>query len=312
MLKHIVGKKINEIGGFAIKSEFVRHFINTVYHSNFFRIVTKRLEEMMDRRLLEEVKKHKLPEHVAIIMDGNRRFADRLGLDHNMGHQLGMDKLEEVAEWCFFEIGIKVLTVYAFSTENFKRDDKEVHTIMHLCAEALEKSVNDSRVHDNKIHIGVIGHLESLPKKVRDAAKLIMNHTKSYNEHFLNIALAYGGREDILQAIHRIARDVRNNKLKPEDIDEKIISSYLYTNGLPDPNLILRTSGEERLSNFLLWQAAHSDLCFADVYWPAFKKRDLLKAIRTYQQREHRFNNSPISLEVSSKNQVFQQPELSI
>jgi len=193
------------------------------------------------------------------------------------------------------------LTVYAFSTENFKRGDKEVCAIMDLCAEALEKGVIDSRVHDNKIRIRVIGQLESLPKKVRNAAELIMDCTEGYNKHFLNIALAYGGREDILQAIHCIVKDIKNNRLKPEDIDEEIISSYLYTNGLPDPNLILRTSGEERLSNFLLWQAAHSDLYFVDVYWPAFKKRDFLRAIITYQQRERRFSNNLISLKTSPK-----------
>jgi len=285
----------------AIKSEFARHFINAVYRSNLYRMVIRKIDDLVDRRLLEEVKKHKLPEHVAIIMDGNRRFAGRLGLDYNTGHQLGMDKFEEVAEWCFFDMGIKVLTVYAFSTENFKRGDKEVCAIMDLCAEALEKGVIDSRVHDNKIRIRVIGQLESLPKKVRNAAELIMDCTEGYNKHFLNIALAYGGREDILQAIHCIVKDIKNNRLKPEDIDEEIISSYLYTNGLPDPNLILRTSGEERLSNFLLWQAAHSDLYFVDVYWPAFKKRDFLRAIITYQQRERRFSNNLISLKTSPK-----------
>jgi len=290
-LKDVIGKKINEIGGYVIKSEFGRQLVSIVYHSKFFKITSNRIYEMMDRKLLEEVRKHKLPEHIAIIMDGNRRFADGLGLDHNTGHLLGSDKLEEVVEWCFFEVGIKVLTVYAFSTENFRRDDEEVGTIMSLCAEELEKGVNDPRVRDNKICIRVIGHLESLPKEVRNAAKLIMNHTKNYNNYFFNLALAYGGRQDILQAIHRIARDVKDNRLKPEDIEEEIISSYLYTKGLPDPNLILRTSGEERLSNFLLWQAAHSDLYFSDVYWPELKKGDILKAIRTYQQRQRSFNN---------------------
>ena len=291
MLKDVIGRKINEIGRYAIKNDFVKQFVSTVYRSSFFKKITSRLDEMMDRKLLEEVKKHKLPEHIAIIMDGNRRFADELGIDHNMGHLLGRDRFEEVVDWCFSEVGIKVLTVYAFSIENFKRDDKEVGAVMGLCAEELEKGVNDPRVHDNKIHIRVIGHLEYLPKEVRNAAKLIMNRTKKYSTHFLNIALAYGGREDILQAIHRIASDVKDNSLKPEDIKEEIVSSYLYTNGLPDPNLILRTSGEERLSNFLLWQAAHSDLYFADVFWPELKKRDLLRAIRTYQQRKCSFSN---------------------
>ena len=291
MFKHVIRKKIDKISRYALKNEFVRQLLSTVYRSSFFKMIRKRLDKMMSRKLLEEVKKHKLPEHLAIIMDGNRRFADKVDVDHNKGYLLGRDKLEEVVEWCFFEMGIKVITVYAFSTENFQREDKEVSTIMRLCAEELEKGANDPRVHDNKIGIRVIGHLESLPKEVHNAAKLIMDKTKNYNKHFLNIALAYGGREDILQAIHRIARDVKNNRLKLEDIEEEIISSYLYTNDLPDPNLILRTSGEERFSNFLLWQAAHSDLCFSDVYWPELKKGDLLRAIRTYQQREHVFNN---------------------
>lgn len=245
----------------------------------------------MDRKLLDEVKQFKLPRHIAIIMDGNRRFADKLGLDRNAGHLLGRDRFEEVIDWCFSEIGIKVLTFYAFSIENFRRNSQEVNDIMRLCIEELEQGMNNSFIHDNKIRVRIIGHLESLPKDVHDAAKRIMDRTKNYNKRFLNVALAYGGREDILQAIHRIAGDVKDNSLKPEDIKEEIVSSYLYTNGLPDPNLILRTSGEERLSNFLLWQAAHSDLYFADVYWPELKKRDILRAIRTCQQRECSFSN---------------------
>jgi len=245
----------------------------------------------MSQKLLEEVKKHRLPEHIAIIMDGNRRFAGELGLDHNTGHLLGRDKLEEVVEWCFSEMGIKVLTVYGFSTENFKRNSGEVSAIMCLCAEELEKGMNDPRIHDNEICIRVIGNLESLPKEVQNIANLIMNKTKNYTKHFLNIAIAYGGRQEILQAIQRIASDVRNEKLKPDNIDDKIISSYLYTNGLPDPDLILRTSGEERISNFLLWQLAYSELYFSDVYWPAFQKRDFLKAIKVYQQRQHNLIN---------------------
>ena len=291
MFKHVIRKKIDKIGRYALKNEFVRQLLSTVYRSSFFKMIMKRLDKMISRKLLDEVKKHKLPEHIAIIMDGNRRFADKIKVDHNSGHLLGRDKLEEVLEWCFSEIGIKVLTVYAFSTENFKRGEDEVSAIMRLCAEELEKGMNDHRVHDNEICIRVIGHLESLPKEVQNIANLIMNKTKNYDKHFLNIALAYGGRQEILQAIQCIASDVRNEKLKLDNIDEEIISSYLYTNGLPDPDLILRTSGEERLSNFLLWQAAHSDLYFLDVYWPEFKKRDILKAIKTYQQRQRSFNN---------------------
>jgi len=291
LLKNVITRKINEIGRYAVKNEFVKQFVSTVYRSSFLKKITNRLDEMMDRKLLNEVKQRKLPRHIAIIMDGNRRFADKLGLEHIEGHLLGRDRFEEVIDWCFSEIGIKVLTFYAFSIENFRRDGKEVNDIMRLCIEELEQGANSFRIHDNKIRVRIIGHLESLPKDVHDAAKRIMDQTKNYNKRFLNVALAYGGREDILQAIHRIAGDVKDNILKPEDIKEEIVSSYLYTNGLPDPNLILRTSGEERLSNFLLWQAAHSDLYFSDVYWPELKKRDLLRAIRMYQQRECSFSN---------------------
>jgi len=290
-LKNIISKKIKKISRNIIKSEFGGQLTRIAFHSKFFKITSNMIYELMDRKLLEDVRKYKMPEHIAIIMDGNRRFADEFGLGHKTGHIRGRDKLKEVVEWCFSEVGLKVLTVYAFSSENFRRDDDEVNSIMNLCAEELEKGVNDPRVHNNKICIRVVGHLESLPKEVRNAAKRIMNDTKNYNKHFFNLALAYGGRQDIIQAIHHIAKDVKNNRLKSEDIGEEIISSYLYTNGLPDPNLVLRTSGEKRLSNFLLWQAAHSDLYFSDVYWPGLKKRDILKAIRNYQQRQSSFND---------------------
>ncbi|MFW9852549.1 MAG: polyprenyl diphosphate synthase [Candidatus Thorarchaeota archaeon] len=239
-------------------------------------------------KLIEQIKQNNVPEHVAIIMDGNRRFARELGLPPNTGHLFGRDKLEEVLEWCF-ELGIKNLTVYAFSTENFERDSNEVRELMNLCKKELEVASKDSRIHKNEVKIRVIGHLESLPKDIKQSAQEIINETKDYENYSFNIALAYGGREEIIQAIQKIAGDVKNNKLKIEDIKESIVSKYLYTNGIPDPDLILRTSGEERISNFLLWQLAYSELYFSDVYWPAFQKRDFLRAIKTCQQRKRRF-----------------------
>jgi tritrans,polycis-undecaprenyl-diphosphate synthase [geranylgeranyl-diphosphate specific] len=160
---------------------------------------------------------------------------------------------------------------------------------MDLCKEELEKAVKDSRIHKNKVRVRVIGHKESLPESIRKSAEDIVEATKNYSDYFFNIALAYGGREEIIQAIQRIAEDVRKGELKLEDISESTVSSYLYTNGLPDPDLILRTSGEERISNFLLWQLAYSELYFSDVYWPALQKRDFLKAILTFQKRKRRF-----------------------
>jgi tritrans,polycis-undecaprenyl-diphosphate synthase [geranylgeranyl-diphosphate specific] len=221
-------------------------------------------------------------------MDGNRRFAQELGLSWEAGHIFGKEKLEEVLDWCF-DLGIRVLTIYAFSTENFKRSENEVKTLMNLLKLELEKAKEDSRIHQNKVRIRILGHLESLPKDVQQSAKSIMDMTKAYKTYYLNIALAYGGREEIIQAIQHMGSDIKKGKLKVKNISQKTVASYLYTRGLPDPDLILRTSGEERISNFLLWQLAYSELYFSDVYWPALQKRDFLQAIRTYQHRKRRF-----------------------
>lgn len=229
-----------------------------------------------------------MPKHVAIIMDGNRRFAKDLGLTLEAGHIFGKEKIEEVLDWCF-ELGIHILTIYAFSTENFKRSEKEVETLMRLFQEELDLAKQDSRIHQNKVRIRIFGHLESLPREIQRSAKTIMEMTKTYKTFQLNIALAYGGREEIIQAIQHMGRDIKKGKLNVKTISQSTVSSYLYTRDVPDPDLILRTSGEERISNFLLWQMAYSELYFSDVYWPALQKRDFLRAIRTYQQRKRRF-----------------------
>jgi len=259
-----------------------------LYHSNLYSYISKKLNELRNLKLLEEIKQNPVPKHIAVIMDGNRRFASNLGLTPKEGHLFGRDKIKELLQWCF-ELGIKNLTLYAFSIENFERSGEEVKTLMNLCREELDKAVNDSQVHKNKVKIRIIGHLELLPEEIQKSAKNIMEKTKKYNDYSLNIALAYGGREEIIQAIKKIADEVKNNKIKIEDINEPKVSTYLYTKELPDPDLILRTSGEERISNFLLWQLAYSELYFSDVYWPALQKRDFFEAIKTYQQRQRRF-----------------------
>jgi len=237
---------------------------------------------------MEDIKKKPVPKHIAIIMDGNRRFAKSFGLNPKAGHFFGSDKIEDVLDWCF-EIGIDILTVYAFSKENFNRSDDEVTTLMNLCKEELDKASKDSRIHKNKVRVKIIGDLDYLPDNIKQSAQEIAESTKDYDNHFFNIAMAYGGREEILEAIQKIAGDVKQGKLEIDDISQNTVSSYLYTNGIPDPDLILRTSGEERISNFLLWQLAYSELYFSDVYWPAFQKRDFLKAIKTYQNRIRRY-----------------------
>jgi len=273
---------------YAIRSNVARKLATMIYKSDVYNYVSKKINEFRNYKLIGEIKRDPVPEHIAIIMDGNRRFATDLGLTPDAGHLFGRDKVEEVMEWCF-ELKIKNLTLYAFSTENFKRDTGEVELLMKLCKNELDKAAKDSRIHKNQVKVRVIGHIESLPKDLRESARVLLNETKNYDKYSLNIALAYGGREEIVRAIRNIAKDVKGGSLKIKDIIEPTVSKYMYTNELPDPDLILRTSGEERISNFLLWQLAYSELYFSDVFWPVFSKRDFLKAIRTCQQRKRRF-----------------------
>ena len=273
---------------YAIRSNVTRKLATMIYKSDVYNYVSKKINEFRNYKLIGEIKRDPVPEHVAIIMDGNRRFATGLGLAPDAGHLFGRDKVEEVMGWCF-ELKIKNLTLYAFSTENFKRDTGEVELLMKLCKNELDKAAKDSRIHKNQVKVRVIGHIESLPKDLRESAQVLLNETKNYDKYSLNIALAYGGREEIVRAIRNIAKDVKGGSLKIKDITEPTVSKYMYTNELPDPDLILRTSGEERISNFLLWQLAYSELYFSDVFWPVFSKRDFLKAIRTCQQRKRRF-----------------------
>ena len=241
-----------------------------------------------ETRLLNEIRTAPVPRHVAVIMDGNRRFAESMGMDSAQGHFMGRDKLEQVIEWCL-ELDIKILTVFAFSTENLKRSRKELNALMDLFAINFHKLGDDERVHKNHIKIRALGQVGLLPKNVQEAIRYAEKRTKGYDKYFFNIAVAYGGREEILCAIRKIAQEAKDGKLSPENIDEKMFSTYLYTSDLPDPDLILRTSGEERISNFLLWQLAYSELYFADIYWPGLRKVDFLRAIRSYQKRKRRY-----------------------
>ncbi len=241
-----------------------------------------------EKKLLSIIKKGEIPKHIGIIMDGNRRFAKELWMEPTKGHELGKDKLEEVLEWCR-EIGVKILTVYAFSTENFRRSREEVERLIKLFIESLKKAADDERVKKYGIRIRVIGQTELLPEQLRDAIKYAEEKTKDHNKFHLNVAIAYGGREEIVRAIREIAKEVKEGKLEIDEITEETVRRHLYTGDLPDPDLILRTSGEERISNFLLWQSAYSEFYFADIYWPTFRKIDFLRAIRAYQLRHRRF-----------------------
>jgi tritrans,polycis-undecaprenyl-diphosphate synthase [geranylgeranyl-diphosphate specific] len=252
------------------------------------RAISSTAYQTYEKRLLKEVQERPVPHHVAIIMDGNRRYAKEFGLLVAEGHDKGREKLEEVLSWCL-EIGIRMLTVYAFSTENVSREKDEIDALMRMFSQNFKRLGDDDRVHKNKIRVRVLGQKELLPSDVREAVEYAEDKTKDYDSYFFNLAVGYGGREEIIQAIRKIARDVKAGKLKAEDISEKTFSEFLYTRDMPDPDLILRTSGEERISNFLLWQLAYSELYFSDVYWPGFRKIDFLRAVRSYQMRKRRF-----------------------
>lgn len=242
-----------------------------------------------ERRLLEEVKGGRnIPRHVGIILDGNRRFARKAGLKELEGHKIGAKKLEEVLKWCD-ELGINCVTLYAFSTENFNRSKEEVEYLMDIFAKNFKKISTSKRVKKHKIRVRALGDLSRLPKKVRAAIEEAERATKTHDRYLLNIAIGYGGRAELAQAIRRICERIERGELKPGDVDERLIEGHLYTSGLPDPDLVIRTSGEERLSGFLLWQSAYSELCFCEANWPAFGKIDFLRAIRTYQGRERRY-----------------------
>jgi len=283
-------KEIEKLSEKAIESRFFRQVMRQIKHNRIFEIVQREMERVYAKKLMEEVKKNPLPNHIAIIMDGNRRYAVQQGMPPYKGHELGKDKLKDVLKWCH-ELGIKILTVFAFSTDNFKRPKEEVEHLMRLFEQDLKRLAEDEKVKENRVRIKVIGEIELLPENVRKAAEEVMEKTKDFDNYFFNIAIGYGGREEIVEAMKRIAKDVKEGKLRPEEISKEVISSYLYTAHLPipDPDLILRTSGEERISNFLLWQLAYSELYFADVYWPSFKKTDFLKAILSYQRRQRRY-----------------------
>ncbi|MCG7840532.1 MAG: polyprenyl diphosphate synthase [Methanomassiliicoccales archaeon] len=252
------------------------------------RVIANTAYQTYEKRLLKEVMEGEIPGHVAIIMDGNRRFAMEIGLIAHEGHVKGKEKLEEVMEWCL-EMGIKVLTVYAFSTENLGRDEVEVHYLMDLFEENFLKLAEDQRIHKNKIKVTVLGQRELLPERVIHSIEVAEKRTMDYSDYYYNIALAYGSRQEMISAIRRIATKVKEGDMEVEDINEQMFSSFLYTADFPDPDLVLRTSGEERVSNFLLWQLAYSELYFTDVFWPGFRKVDFLRAIRTFQARKRRF-----------------------
>jgi undecaprenyl diphosphate synthase len=235
------------------------------------------------------IDKENLPKHLAIIMDGNGRWAKQKGLLRAFGHENGTKSVRTTVESCA-KLGIENLTLYAFSTENWNRPKLEVETLMKLLISSLKKELDT--LQKNNIRLNAIGNLDLLPSSAKKELLTVIEKTKNNSRMTLTLALSYGSREELLNAVKNISSKVKNNIISQDDIDESIINQHLYTHNLPDVDLVIRTSGEHRISNFLLWQIAYAEFYFTDVLWPDFKETDLYDAIISYQKRERRFGKT--------------------
>lgn len=238
---------------------------------------------------IEDIDKEKLPRHVAIIMDGNGRWAKQRGKMRVFGHENGVHTVRETVENCV-KLGLEYLTLYTFSTENWNRPKLEVETLMRLLVSSLRKELKT--FNKNNVRLNTIGNIHSLPKKAQKELEETISKTQKNAGLTLTLALSYGSREELTSAMKEIAVKVKNNIISPESIDDTIINTHLYTQNLPDVDLLIRTSGEHRISNFLLWQIAYAELYFIDVFWPDFSEHHLAEAIKNYQNRERRFGKT--------------------
>lgn len=243
------------------------------------------LATMIDKTQLNS----NIPNHVAIIMDGNGRWAKKRGFFRAIGHENGTKAVRQAVE-AAAEIGVKHLTLYAFSTENWNRPKLEVDTLMKLLVGALKKEI--TTLQDNNIRLNAIGNLSSLPEKARTELQEVIAKTQDNKHMTLTLALSYGSREELIKTVQEISIKVKNSVISPHHINEAVINEHLYTKELPDVDLLIRTSGEQRISNFLLWQIAYAELYFTEILWPDFKKEDFFKAILNYQKRERRFGKT--------------------
>ena len=239
--------------------------------------------------VLNKIDTTNLPKHLSIIMDGNGRWAKQKGLLRAMGHENGTKSVKATIEACA-KLGIEFLTLYAFSSENWNRPKLEVETLMKLLVNSLKKELQTLK--DNNIKLNAIGNLEKLPKSAQKELLDVIEATKDNSRMTLTLALSYGSREEIINAVRNISHKVKNNIISIDTIDDSIINEHLYTRNLPDVDLLIRTSGEHRISNFLLWQIAYAELYFTDVLWPDFKEHHLYEAIISYQKRERRFGKT--------------------
>ena len=244
------------------------------------------MENVSEEDLKASLDKKKLPRHVAITMDGNGRWAIRRNLPRAEGHRAGIDAVRAAVELCG-ELGISVLTLYTFSSENWKRPIREVNALMRLLLEQLRE--NTAELNENNVQLRAMGQMDRLPSRVVRELNRSIDITKSNTGLILNLALNYGGRQEILQAVRSIVADIEKGDLKAGNIDEDVFAGYLYTAGLPDPDILIRTGSEMRISNFLLWQLSYTEIYVTDTLWPDFREKDLLMALLAYQRRERRF-----------------------
>jgi len=250
--------------------------------------LSKPLYRIYEKWLWLQIKDGPLPNHVGIIPDGNRRWARKAGLSINEGHLHGYENIKKTLRM-IWELGIKYVTVYAMSTENcLYRNEDERRELFNLARKGLTELLQMKDIYEKKVRVKIIGKLELVPPDIVMLAKEVEEKTKHHDKFFLNIALCYGGRQEIINAVKKLAKDVEKGIVMADDIDETLFSKYLDTGDLPDVDLIIRTSGEERISNFLLWRSAYSELYFCDTLWPDFRKIDFWRAIRSYQTRERR------------------------
>jgi len=250
------------------------------------------------------IEQGQIPKHIAIIMDGNGRWAKSKGSIRSYGHKAGVDSVRDITEACA-QIGVEYLTLYAFSTENWDRPKIEVNALMRLLANSLRKEAEN--LNENDIKLETIGQIERFPKKCQQELQEATELTKDNDRLQLCLALSYSGRWDITEAVKKLAQQVKDGSIDPEDIDDEMISGHLSTADIPDPDLIIRTSGEYRLSNFLLWQLAYSELYITETYWPDFRRNELYKAIQSFQQRERRFGKLSEKEQKKSSNLYVQE-----
>ncbi len=288
-MRKSLGRRIDYLAKWLLRFRLVSIPARAVANSSYAWSFISRTDRIRANRLRDRLKDGELPQHISIIMDGNRRFAWNSNIERDLGHRRGKEKLREVMDW-ILDLEIPYLTVYALSTENInERSPGELDSLYDLYVAGLNEIADDPQIHERGVRVQAMGRLEMLPERVREAISNAQSRTESYTDFLFTVCLAYGGREEIVDAVREVAADHAKGDLPLESIDTMQISSRMYTSDLPDPDLVIRTSGEERISNFLLWQIAYSELHFTDVFWPSFSKVDLYEAIESYQSRRRRY-----------------------